>query len=120
MSYVDGFVAAVPEANLDAYREMAAKVWEVFRENGAQEMVECWADDVPEGKITSFPMAVKAEPGEAVVFAWIRWPSRAVRDAGQKATFEDSRLNADMTLSLFDGMRMIFGGFEVIFEGRDG
>ncbi|MDT4867156.1 hypothetical protein FQZ97_1020510 [compost metagenome] len=76
MSYVDGFVAAVPTANRELYRQHAQAVAAVFKEHGALGVVECWGDDVPEGKLTSFPMAVKRQDDETVVFSWVTWPSR--------------------------------------------
>jgi len=76
MNYVDGFVAAVPTANRETYKEHAEAAAVVFKEHGALKVVECWEDDVPEGKLTSFPMAVKRKDDEAVVFSWILWPSR--------------------------------------------
>ena len=86
----------------------------LFKELGALRMVECWGDDVPEGKLTSFPMAVKLEEGETVVFSWIMWPSRAARDEGMRRAMEDERMkNAAMP---FDGKRMIFGGFDVLLD----
>ncbi|MEM9682916.1 MAG: DUF1428 family protein [Pseudomonadota bacterium] len=114
MSYVDGFVIAVPTANKEAYRELATKLAPIFKENGALRVVECWADDVSDGEVTSFPMAVKCEPHETVAFAWIEWPSREARDAGNKKVFEDPRLHQDELP--FDGKRMIFGGFEPILD----
>lgn len=117
MSYVDGFVAAVPKANKDQYREHVEKAIPVFRDHGAIRVVECWGDDVPDGKVTSFPMAVKCEPGETVVFSWILWPSREVRDAGMKKVMEDPRIQPDVNPMPFDGKRLIFGGFEVLAEG---
>ncbi len=115
MSYVDGFVAAVPTANKEAYRRHAAEASVIFRDHGALKMVDCWGDDVPDGKLTSFPMAVKKEEGETVVFSWVIWPDKATRDAGMAGLMADARMNA---LSMpFDGKRMIFGGFEVLFEG---
>jgi len=82
MTYIDGFVAAVPTANRAVYKKHAEDAAVVFKEHGALKMVECWGDDVPEGKLTSFPMAVKRKDNETVVFSWIVWPSRQVRDAG--------------------------------------
>lgn len=76
MTYVDGFVAAAPTANREEYRKHAEAA-AVFKEHGALKLVECWGDDVPDGEITSFPMAVKCKADETVVFAWITWPSRA-------------------------------------------
>jgi len=114
MSYVDGFVAAVPTANRDVYRKHAEAAAAVFKEHGAQRVVECWGDDVPEGKVTSFTMAVQRKPDETVVFSWITWPSKAVRDQGMKKFMEDPRMK-DMQMP-FDGKRMIYGGFAPLLE----
>jgi uncharacterized protein YbaA (DUF1428 family) len=115
MPYVDGFVIPVPKANREAYRKFAEEAAAVFKEYGALKVVECWGDDVPEGKITSFPMAVKSEKDETVVFSWIIWPSRAVRDEGSKKVMADPRMQPGKTMP-FDGKRLIYGGFEVILE----
>ncbi|TCO73095.1 DUF1428 domain-containing protein [Rhodovulum euryhalinum] len=115
MAYVDGFVLAVPEANKSAYRAHAEKAWPLFQEFGALSMWECWGDDVPDGKLTSFAMAVKAEPGEAVVFSWMLWPDKAARDAGWKRMMEDPRM-AEMQEMPFDGKRMIYGGFAPLVQ----
>lgn len=116
MNYVDGFVAAVSVAKRDAFIKHAQAAAAVFKEFGALQVVECWGDDVPEGKLTSFPMAVKREADEQVVFSWIVWPSRAVRDEGMKAVMADQRLNPETNPMPFDGKRIIFGGFEVVVE----
>jgi uncharacterized protein YbaA (DUF1428 family) len=116
MNYVDGFVAAVPLANREIYRQHAEKAAAVFREHGALNVVECWGDDVPEGKLTSFSMAVKREADETVVFSWITWPSRQVRDEAWKKVMADPRLQPDSNPMPFDGKRLIYGGFEVIVE----
>ena len=116
MNYVDGYVIPVPTANREAYRQLAQSVSAVFKENGALSVVECWGDDVPEGKLTSFTMAVQRKEDESVVFSWITWPSRAVRDAGMKKAMEDPRMNPEGKPMPFDGKRMIFGGFQAIVE----
>jgi uncharacterized protein YbaA (DUF1428 family) len=117
MSYVDGFVIAVPTANKEAYRKAASQAAPVFLEYGATRIVECWGDDVPDGKVTDFKRAVKAEPGETVVFSWIVWPSRAVRQEAYPKIMEDPRLKgADMP---FDGKRMIVGGFDVLLDSGE-
>ena len=116
MTYVDGFVLAVPTANRDKYRAQAEQAAAVFKENGALKVVESWGDDVPEGQLTSFPMAVKRKDGESVVFSWITWPSRQVRDQGMKKAMEDPRMKNDPSTLPFDGKRMIYGGFETIVE----
>ena len=114
MDYIDGFVAAVPTANRGKYRQHAAAAAEVFKEYGAIRIVECWGDDVPTGVTTSFPQAVKLEPDETVVFSWVAWPSREVRDTGMKKVMDDPRMkNAEMP---FDGKRLIYGGFETILD----
>ncbi|MFN3825361.1 MAG: DUF1428 domain-containing protein [Pseudorhodobacter sp.] len=114
MDYVDGFVAAVPEANRQAYIEHARQAATMFRKLGATRVVECWGNDVPEGKVTSFPMAVKREEGEAVIFSWVCWPSKEVRDAGWAAMMEDPAM-ANMEMP-FDGKRLIYGGFQMVLD----
>ncbi|MFL1464480.1 DUF1428 domain-containing protein [Marinobacter sp. DUT-3] len=113
MTYVDGFVAAVPTANKEKYIQHARDAAVVFKEHGALSLVECWGDDVPEGKVTSFPMAVKCQPEETVVFSWITWPSKEVRNAAMPKVMEDPRLQADVNPMPFDGKRLIYGGFQM-------
>ena len=114
MSYIDGFVVPVPAGNKDAYRAGAAKAWALFKEWGATRQVECWGDDVPDGKVTDFKRAVDAKDGETVVFSWIEWPSKEVRDKGSKAMMEDPEMK-DMDMP-FDGKRMIYGGFATLLD----
>lgn len=117
MSYVDGYVLAVPRKNKAEYIRLAEESAVVFKDHGALSVVENWADDVPQGERTSLPKAVQCEEGEDVVFSWIVWPSREARDAGNKAVMEDPRLQGwDMSKMPFDGKRMIFGGFTTIVE----
>ena len=114
MSYVDGFLAAVPKANKDKFIEHARIATEVMKDCGALSVVDCWEDDVPEGKVTSMPMAVKRKDDEAIVFSWITWPSKEVRNMGMKKMMEDPRMSEEKNPMPFDGKRIIFGGFEVI------
>ncbi len=114
MDYVDGFVVAVPTANREKYLRYAQDGAAIFKEHGALQVVECWGDDVPEGKVTSFPMAVQRKDDETVVFSWITWPSKAVRDEGMKKVMADPRLSPETNPFPFDGKRMIYGGFEMI------
>ncbi|GGX24148.1 hypothetical protein GCM10007242_34510 [Pigmentiphaga litoralis] len=116
MNYIDGFVAAVPNANREQYIAHAERAAEVFKDFGALQVVECWGDDVPEGTLTSFPMAVKRGDDETVVFAWIVWPSKAVRDVGMDKVMNDPRLKSDVEPMPFDGKRMIYGGFQVVVD----
>ena len=116
MNYVDGYILAVPTKNKEAYKACAEKAAIVFKENGALSIIECWGDDVPEGKLTSFPIAVQCKQDETVVFSWITWPSRQVRDAANKKVMTDSRMQAMENTMPFDGKRMIYGGFQIIVE----
>ena len=116
MSYVDGFVAAVPTANREVYRRHAEEAAAIFKEQGALSFVECWGDDVPDGRLTSFPMAVKCASDETVCFSWAVWPSKAVRDAGMPKIMEAARRLFEDNPMPFDGKRMIHGGFEVIVD----
>ncbi|KGE78205.1 DUF1428 domain-containing protein [Halomonas sp. ND22Bw] len=116
MSYVDGIVAAVPTANRQAFIEHARKAAAVFKEHGALKVVECWGDDVPEGEVTSFPMAVQCQPDESVVFSWLVWPSREVRDQAMARIMEDPRLSPEVNPMPFDGKRLIHGGFAMVIE----
>jgi uncharacterized protein YbaA (DUF1428 family) len=116
--YVDGFVVPVPTRNLDAYRTMAERAGRIWKEHGALAYVECVADDVKPGKLTSFPQAVKLEEGETVVFSWIVYASRAQRDEVNEKVMADPRLKdmMDPKKLPFDGMRMFWGGFQAIIE----
>jgi uncharacterized protein YbaA (DUF1428 family) len=116
MAYVDGFVAAVPTTNREIYKKHAVAAAVVFKEHGALKLVECWGDDVPEGKLTSFPMAVKRKDDETVIFSWIIWPSRDVRNEAMKKVMADPRLKPHVNPMPFDGKRLIYGGFEMIAE----
>lgn len=116
MGYVDGFVAAVPAANKDSYLKLAAKVAPLFREFGATRVVECWGDDVPDGKVTDFRGAVKATEDEVVVFSWIEYPSKEIRDAAVQKMMSDPRMKEMGDAMPFDGKRMIFGGFAPILD----
>jgi uncharacterized protein YbaA (DUF1428 family) len=115
MSYIDGFVIPVPSDKKQAYRDMAAKAATIFKEYGATRIVECWGDDVPDGKVTDFKGAVKAEPGETIVFAWMEWPSKEVRDASFQKMKDDPRMMMPHDMP-FDAKRMIFGGFEILLD----
>ena len=120
MSYIDGFVIAVPTANKQKFTLHAHHFDAMFIELGAIRVMECWGDDVPDGKVTDFRRAVQATAEEAVVFSWVEWPDKATRDAGMKKMMEDPRMDPSTPGNPpmpFDGKRMIFAGFEVVLEG---
>jgi uncharacterized protein YbaA (DUF1428 family) len=120
MSYVDGFVLAVPSANKEKFIAHAKKANSVFMELGATRVLECWGDNVPEGKVTDFHRAVQANDDETIVFSWIEWPDKATRDAAMSKMGEmmksDDRMNPEKNPMPFDGKRMIFGGFTPVVE----
>jgi uncharacterized protein YbaA (DUF1428 family) len=115
MSYIDGFVMAVPDANRGAFIDHANRFDALFLEFGATRVVECWGDDVPEGKVTDFRRAVQAKQGESVVFSWVEWPDKATRDAGMEKFMKDPRMESAGEMP-FDGKRMIFGSFAPVVE----
>ena len=114
MSYYDIMVAAVPTANRDAYLEHAAEMGAVFREHGADQLVDCWGDEVPGGEVTSFPMAVQCKDDETVAVGWIRWPSKQAHDTAWEKIMKDPRMAPDAGKMPFDGKRMIFGSFDLL------
>lgn len=118
MTYVEGFVLAVPTANKEAYRKHAADAAPLFKEFGVARMVECWGDDVPDGKLNDFKGAVQAKPDETVVFSWFEYPDKATRDAATTKMMNDPRMAAMGGEMPFDGKRMIIGGFESIVDDR--
>lgn len=115
MSYVDGVVIPVPAAKREAYIAMARKTAPIFLEHGALQVVECWGDDLKHGKVTDFFMAVKAQDGENIVFSWVFWPSKEVRDAAMPKIMDDERMRPDGDMP-FDSKRLIFGGFVPVLD----
>ena len=115
MTYYSGFVLAVPTANKQKYIDHARLAWPYFKKLGALRMVEAWGDDVPHGKLTDYYRAVQAKEDETIVFSWVEWPDRATSDSAQKKMGEDAEL-AKMDEMPFDGMRMIWGGFEPVVD----
>jgi uncharacterized protein YbaA (DUF1428 family) len=115
--YVDGYVLPVPKQNVDAYRRFAEEFGNIWREHGALEVIECIADDVKSGEVTSFPQAVKLQPDETVVLSWIVYESREHRDRVNEKVMKDPRItNMDPNSLPFDGKRLFWGGFKVLIE----
>ena len=116
MTYISGFVVPVSDDQRDAYIASAREAWPLFKEAGALHHVEAWGDKVPEGKLTDFRRAVALKAGETVVFSWVVWPDKETSDRCEESMRTDARWRA---LSMpFDGARMIFGGFETVFEAK--
>ena len=115
MNYVDGFVAAVPNNNREAFIQHAKLTAEVFKDLGALSVAECWGDSVPDGQLTSFPLAVNCQRDEIVVFSWIVWPSKEVRETAWKKAMQDLRFDPKTNPMPFDGKRLIYGGFQLLF-----
>jgi uncharacterized protein YbaA (DUF1428 family) len=120
MPYIDGFVIAVPTGNKQKFVDHAKKANGVFLELGATRILECWGDDVPEGKVTDFRRAVDAKQDETVVFSWVEWPDKSTRDKAVSKMGElmktDDRMNPEKNPMPFDGKRMIYGGFMPVVE----
>ena len=120
MPYIDGFVIAVPTANKQKFIAHAKTGNSVFLELGATRILECWGDDVPDGKVTDFRRAVNAKSDETVVFSWIEWPDKATRDAAMGRMNDlmktDDRMNPEKNPMPFDGQRLIYGGFAPVVE----
>ncbi|NNM78681.1 DUF1428 domain-containing protein [Sphingomonas sp. ID1715] len=120
MSYIDGFVIPVADGDRQKFIDHARMTDTMFKEMGALRIVECWQDDVPDGKVTDFRRSVQAQQGESVVFSWIEWPDKATRDAAFAKMMDpnnpDPRMDQTKNPVPFDGKRMIFGGFTPIVE----
>jgi len=124
MSYIDGFVIAVPTANKQKFIDHAKLADSVFMDLGAVRILECWGDDVKDGKLTDFRKAVQAKDDESVVFSWIEWPDKATRDAAMAKITEmisdpakvDPRMDPEKNPMPFDGKRLIYGGFAPVVE----
>lgn len=120
MSYIDGFVLAVPTANKHAFIEHASKADSLFKELGAIRVIECWGDDIPNGTRTDFRRAVQATEDETVVFSWIEWPDKATRDAAMARLPDlmqtDERFDPNRNPMPFDGKRLIYGGFAPVVD----
>ena len=113
--YTDGFVVPVPEGKTDAYQQLASKMAKVFRQHGATRVVEALDSDVPKGEVTDFYRAVKAEDGEKVVFSFVEWPNKDIRDQAWQKIMADESLKPEGEMP-FNGQRMFWGGFEPIFD----
>ena len=119
MPYIDGFLIAVPKANKDKFIAHANLGDSVFIERGATRILECWQDDVPEGKQTDFFRAVQCKDDEAVVFSWIEWPDKETRDAGSAKVMADERMKPEDGQDMpFSGARLIYGGFSVLVDEK--
>ena len=116
MSYIDGFVIAVPTANKQKFIKHANEGDSLCLEYGATRVLECWGDDVKAGKVTDFRRAVDAKDDETIAFSWIEWPDKATRDAGMEKMMKDPRMNPETNPMPFDGKRMIYGGFTPVLE----
>ena len=116
MAYIDGFVIAVPTANRQKFIDHANTVDVLFKEYGALRVIECWGDDLPDGKATDFKRAVQAKDDETVVFSWVEWPDKKARDAAMEKMMADPRMDPKNNPMPFDGARMIYGGFQPIVE----
>jgi len=117
MSYIQGAVIPVPTGNKQKYRESCARMAAIFQEYGATRVVDAWGVDIPDGTTTDFKRAVKATGDETVVFSWIVWPDKATCDAAGGKMRSDPRMQPSAEVP-FDMKRMIYGGFEPLFDSE--
>ncbi len=120
MTYIQGFLVPVTPANKESYLKMATDVAPMFEEFGARRIVECWGENVPTGKTTDMYRAVNGEVGENVVFSWIDWGSKQACDQAHEKMMQDDRMKNMPETMPFDGMRMLFAGFETLGMSGDG
>ena len=113
MSYVEVYVAPVPTEQKETYMKHCANMNAVFKEHGALRAVDSWGAEVPDGEVTSFPIAVQANEGETVCIGWVEWPDKQSRDTGMEAAMADKRMQEEFEHMPFDGKRLIYAGFEV-------
>nr|WP_294848842.1 DUF1428 domain-containing protein [uncultured Sphingomonas sp.] len=116
VGYTDGYILPVPEGNKAQYLEMAEKMATSFKDKGALRVVEGWGDDVPDGKVTDFKRAVKAEDGENIVYSYVQWPDKATRDQAWNELMNDPTMQNQTPP--FDGKRMFWGGFRPILDTK--
>ena len=120
MSYIDGYVFAVPTANKQEFIDYAEMADNMFTDHGATRVIECWGDDIPSGELTDFRKAVQAQDDETVVFSWVEWPDKAIRDQAikkmEKLMETDERFDQEKNPMPFDGKRLIYGGFSPVVE----
>ena len=117
MAYIDGFVAAVPTANKEKFRQHGETIDQLFKKYGALQVIEAWGEDVPTGETTDFYKAVKAKDDETIIFSWVFWPDKATREAGNEKIHAEMVAMGEEAMQMpFDGKRMIYGGFEVLVE----
>jgi len=118
MAYIDGFLLAVQTSRKQEFIDHATRADPAFIEMGATRILECWGDDVPDGKTTDFRKATLAREDETIVFSWIEWPDKATRDAAmariEDVSKTDDRVNPDTNPMPFDGARLIYGGFRPV------
>lgn len=113
MTFIDIFAAPVPTANKQSYVDHATLAADVFKDNGALQVIEAWGDQIPDGETTSFIKAVQLKEDETVVCGFVIWPDRETKDKGMAAAMSDERMAGPMP---FDGKRLIFGSFETLFQ----
>lgn len=116
MTFVDIAIYAVPTANREAFQAHAEKIAPIFKQHGALSVADCWGNDIPDGEVTSLPLAVKCKEDETVAFSWITWPSKAARDEGMGKAMADMQAAMTDSPMPFDGKRLIFGGFETVVQ----
>jgi len=115
--YVDGFLIPIAKDKVNAYKEMAQKGGEIWKEYGALEYYECIGDDLDFEEMVSFKKAAGASENETVIFSWIVFETREARDRINAEVMKDPRINETMETGSempFDYKRMAYGGFKTL------
>lgn len=117
-NYIDGFVLPIPRIHLDEYKNVAKKVAEIWKEYGAQAYMEYVGEDLKLEGTRSFIDVVDLKKDEVVVFGWVLFPSKEIRDFANKKVPKDPRMKVlvapltESTKLIFDANRMVYGGFQ--------
>lgn len=124
-NYIDGFVLPIPRIYLDEYKKVVEKVAEIWKEYGAIAYFEFVGDDLTLEGTKSFIEAVDAKEDEEIVFGWVVFPSKEKRDLANKKVPTDPRMTeliaplTDPRKLIFDGSRMVYGGFQPLVQSND-
>ena len=123
-TYIDGFVFPLPKAHLAEYENIANQVAEIWKEYGALSYQEYVGDDLFLEGTKSFTATIDVQANEVVVFGWVVFPSKEIRDLANDKVPKDSRMaklvapltNPDRLI--FDAGRMVYGGFRPLIQSK--
>ena len=124
-NYIDGFVLPIPRIYLGEYKKVAEEVAEIWKEYGAIAYFEFVGDDLSLEDTKSFIETVDAKEDEEIVFGWVVFPSKEIRDLANIKVPKDPRMTelvAPLTNPeklIFDASRMVYGGFKPLVQSNE-